>query len=100
MIADNLVDHPSHYNTPGRKECIVEMEDSYGPYITAIFCLTNAYKYLYRAGEKDGNPAAQDNDKAIWYFNYAKKLTNSGINLWGNGLNLYNYIKEELTNED
>ena len=100
MIADNLVDHPSHYNTPGRKECIVEMEERYGAYVTAVFCLTNAYKYLYRAGEKDGNPAAQDNDKAIWYFNYAKKLTNSGINLWGNGLNLYNYIKEELTNED
>ena len=100
MIADNLVDHPSHYNTPGRKECIVEMEERYGAYVTAVFCLTNAYKYLYRAGEKDGNPAAQDNNKALWYFNYAKKLTNDGEWLIEHAYRLYSDIKEELTDED
>ena len=50
-----MVSHPSHYNKAGRKECIVEMEEKYGGEITAIFCLTNAYKYLYRAGEKITN---------------------------------------------
>ena len=50
-----LVNHPSHYTQNGRKECIVEMEEKYGAEATAIFCLTNAYKYLYRAGSKADN---------------------------------------------
>ena len=68
------VEHPTHYNQPGRKECIVEMEEKYGAEATAIFCLTNSYKYLYRAGEKLDNPIKQDIDKAKWYFEYVNKL--------------------------
>ena len=79
------IDHPSHYTKGGRKECIVEMEEKYGAEMTAIFCLTNAYKYLYRAGEKDGNPEIQDNLKAKWYFDYANKLISSyGTLFWNN----------------
>ena len=95
----SLVNHPSHYNTPGRKECIVEMEERYGKYITSMFCLTNAYKYLYRAGEKDGNPEQQDLSKAQWYFNYAKDLTNDGDWLIDAGYELYRDIKEVIENE-
>ena len=65
-----LVDHPSHYNAEGRKECIVEMEEKYGFVATATFCLLSAYKYLYRAGEKEGNSEAQDVAKAKWYFEW------------------------------
>ena len=65
-----LVNHPSHYNLPDRKECIVEMEEKYGAYVTAIFCLMNSYKYLYRAGTKDGNTKEQDYEKAKWYFDW------------------------------
>ena len=68
------VNHPQHYSQEGRKECIVEMEEKYGPGVTAIFCLTNAYKYLYRAGSKVDNPMDQDKNKARWYFNYCNKL--------------------------
>lgn len=68
------VEHPTHYNQPGRKECIVEMEEKYGAEATAIFCLANSYKYLYRAGEKLNNPIKQDIDKAKWYFEYVNKL--------------------------
>jgi hypothetical protein len=68
------VEHPTHYNQPGRKECIVEMEEKYGAEATAIFCLTNSYKYLYRAVEKLDNPIKQDIDKAKWYFEYVNKL--------------------------
>ena len=96
----NLVNHPQHYTKPGRKECIVEMRERYGSYITAIFCLTNAYKYLYRAGEKDGNPEEQDHNKALWYFNYAKELTENGSALWGFSSMLYEEIKEEIENAD
>ena len=79
------VNHPSHYQKNGRKECIVEMEEKYGAEMTVVFCLMNAYKYLYRAGEKDGNTAMQDNLKAKWYFDYANKLISSyGTLFWNN----------------
>ena len=99
-----MVSHPSHYNLAGRKECIVEMEEKYGAGYTSVFCLTNAYKYLYRAGNKFGNPAMQDTEKAKWYFDYANKLidkygiiTFSGIRV--EDTDLYLDIKEMLENE-
>ena len=64
------VNHPTHYNLPGRKECIKEMEEKYGTLITATFCLTNAYKYIYRAGNKENSSKKQDIQKAIWYYNW------------------------------
>ena len=69
-VIEEMVSHPRHYNLPNRKECIVEMEEKYGTFITAVFCLTNAYKYLYRAGTKDGNSREQDISKAKWYFDW------------------------------
>ena len=66
------VNHPSHYQREGKKECIEEIKEKYGDYITCIFCLTNAYKYLYRAGAKEGNSAEQDIAKAKWYVNYIR----------------------------
>lgn len=68
------VNHPSHYSKDGRKECIVEMEEYYGVNATIVFCLMNAYKYLYRAGDKADNSYEQDVKKANWYFDYANKL--------------------------
>jgi hypothetical protein len=68
------VNHPSHYQKAGRKECIVEMEEKYGIPATIGFCLMNAYKYLYRAGDKADNSYEQDRNKAKWYFDYANKL--------------------------
>ena len=67
-MTDN-VNHPSHYKIAGRKECIEEIAD-YGQTVLSIFCLTNAYKYLYRAGLKDGNTKEQDLAKAEWYLKY------------------------------
>ena len=98
---NNQVNHPSHYNKAGRKECIVEMEEKYGAEATAIFCLTNAYKYLYRAGNKFGNPAMQDTEKAQWYFDYTNKLIAKYGILAFNGIriedtDLYLDIKENI----
>ena len=67
------VDHPSHYNKPGRKECIEEMLDEFGPEAVYWFCKLNAYKYEYRAGDK--GPADVDLNKAAWYSKYAHNLT-------------------------
>ena len=93
--------HPSHYNKAGRKECIVEMEEKFGAEATAIFCLTNAYKYFYRAGNKDGNTREQDIQKARFYFDYANKLISEYGTLYFNGTkieesNLYLEIKGDV----
>lgn len=66
------VNHPNHYNIPGKRECIVAMKEDYGDQLTAAFCLMNSYKYLYRAGQKDGNSKDQDIAKARWYYNYVR----------------------------
>ena len=68
----DTVNHPSHYNKEGRKECIVEMLEKFGPVATYWFCVLNNYKYNYRAGDK--GDLQQDLDKAQWYDEYAAKL--------------------------
>lgn len=68
------VNHPEHYSQAGRKECIVEMEEIFGTEAVITFCMLNAYKYLYRAGNKLGNSELQDRNKAQWYDDYAEKL--------------------------
>ena len=79
---NNNVNHPAHYTKSGRKECIVEMHEQYGLFKTSVFCLLNAYKYLYRAGEKDGNSKEQDLKKALWYYDWViRETTNAGGNM-------------------
>lgn len=65
------VNHPQHYNIPGRKECIVEMEEHYGVEAVKTFCELNAYKYRYRAHLKGGE---EDIKKAGWYDDYRLEL--------------------------
>lgn len=95
----NKINHPSHYQKEGRKECIEEMLENYGNYITASFCLTNAYKYLYRAGEKEDNSVEQDMKKAKWYFNFVEKRLYSAVR-YQKLVKLYLYVKEELKKYD
>ena len=95
------VNHPSHYSKNGRKECIVEMEEYYGVNATIVFCLMNAYKYLYRAGDKADNSYEQDHRKAEWYFGYANKLLakTDKEDCFKENSDLYLDIKEMLGNE-
>lgn len=69
--------HPNHYNQSGRRECWDEMIDMFGVDATIIFDCLNAYKYMYRAGNKDGNSKEQDMAKADNYINHAKSLIRS-----------------------
>lgn len=69
---NDQVNHPAHYNVPGRKECIEEMIEIYGPSAVYMFCTLNAYKYNYRAGHKDNKE--QDEAKAVWYINKAVEM--------------------------
>ena len=91
--------HPDYYNLPGKEECIEQMLKDYGPYITAIFCLTNSYKYLYRAGYKGDRDT--DIEKAKWYFNFMESRCSSAISAHGKKtMNLYLYVKKKLQNEE
>lgn len=92
------VNHPDHYNIPGRKECIVEIQEKYGVRIAVIFCLTNAYKYLYRAGEKPGNSKMRDIEKAKWYLAWAD--AHKSIITGRSFIKLYQDIRKELKRYD
>ena len=67
----NAVEHPEHYNQGGI-ECIDAMISAFGKEAVAHFCIVNAFKYVWRASEKNG---IEDIDKAIWYLNKYKELT-------------------------
>ena len=58
------VNHPSHYNQ-GNIECIDAMVAAYGKEAVSVFCLLNAFKYLWRNEHKNGK---EDVEKAIWYL--------------------------------
>lgn len=59
------VEHPSHYNQ-GSIECIDAMEEAFGTYAVLMFCVCNAFKYVWRHSRKNG---LEDIKKAIWYLN-------------------------------
>ena len=67
------VDHPAHYNQGGI-ECIDAMIAAFGKEAVKNFCLVNAFKYVWRARDKNG---MEDIDKSIWYLNKFKELNAS-----------------------
>jgi hypothetical protein len=67
------VNHPSHYEKSCSLECIDVMEAMFGSEYLIIFCLMNAFKYLWRHKNKNG---MEDLNKANWYLNKAIKTLN------------------------
>lgn len=59
------VNHPSHYNREGAFECIDEMLLIFGLQEVMSFCKLNAWKYRYRAADKNGE---EDLKKSDWYL--------------------------------
>ena len=78
FVSKKAVDHPSHYQQAGRRECIEEMRIVFGDEAVMQWAIMTAYKYRYRAGNKDGNSAEQDHAKAEWYLKYAEQLRDLG----------------------
>lgn len=76
-MSDNI-NHPNYYQ--GRKECIEIMRDIFGDEAVIGFCKCNAYKYRFRAGNKEGNSVEQDIAKAEWYEEYLHKLNTKKCN--------------------
>lgn len=67
------VNHPDHYLSHNM-ECIDEMIVVFGPKRTAEWCCQTAWKYRYRAGEKDNEPASKDQKKTDWYLLKAAEI--------------------------
>ena len=66
------VSKPEHY-TNTKVECIDAMIDVYGVEAVKSFCLCNAFKYHWRAKDKNGE---EDLQKADWYMQKYKELVN------------------------
>lgn len=71
-IHDDPINHPKHYCREGGMECLEEMELVFGADAVRTFCLLNAWKYRYRAADKNG---AQDLKKSDWYMQKYRELT-------------------------
>ena len=57
------VNHPKHYT--GEIECIDAMLQTQGVEAVKGFYICNAFKYIWRQGNKNG---VEDVEKAIWYL--------------------------------
>lgn len=66
------INHPKHYCREGGMECLEEMELVFGADAVRTFCLLNAWKYRYRAADKNG---AQDLKKSDWYMQKYRELS-------------------------
>lgn len=64
--SDDKVNHPPHYETGAPFECIDVMIETQGVDAIMIYCVCNAFKYLYRHRRKNGG---EDIAKAQWYLN-------------------------------
>lgn len=71
------VNHPDHYIREGAMECIAEMVLVFGVEATMHFCLLNAWKYRYRAADKNG---AEDLKKSDWYMKMYRDLQRGVVN--------------------
>ena len=70
-----MINHPDHYGREGAMECIDEMLMVFGVEATMNFCLLNAWKYRYRAADKNG---VEDLKKSDWYMKMYRDLLIEG----------------------
>ena len=70
-VHDPRVHHVGHY---GGEDCFDAMVKAFGAAEVAIFSKINAFKYLWRAGDKPETPTSVDLKKANWYLNKAAGL--------------------------
>ena len=66
-----MVNHPAHYKRDGAMECIDEMLLLFGKKEVMSFCKLNAWKYRYRAMDKNGQ---EDINKSDYYIRLYKDL--------------------------
>ena len=77
------VNHPKHYEGSTSLECIECMRLIFGDKAVFYFCLCNAFKYMWRYKNKNGE---EDVNKTRWYLDYV------GHEIEVNG----EYVSEEI----
>ena len=87
------VNHPEHYQ--GQHECIDVMRAMFGDAAVEDFCRLSAFKYRFRAGNKDGEPKEKDIAKAEWYEDYLINMQKEYHNRYANYGRRVNYGKED-----
>lgn len=87
---DNI--NPDHYKSETSLECIEAMEIIFGEDAVLDFCLCNAWKYIWRWKNKNGE---EDLNKANWYIIRAFKSLQAGDHRLGIAHRMKQYIKEE-----
>lgn len=65
------INHPDHYCRENAMECIDEMLLMFTKKEVMTFCKLNAWKYRYRAADKNG---IEDLKKSDWYIKKYKEL--------------------------
>ena len=70
LEAYDNVNRPQHYASTSI-ECIDAMIETQGKEAVRAFCVCNAFKYLWRHNNKNGD---EDVKKANWYLNKAVEL--------------------------
>ncbi len=68
--------NPKHYQRENAMECIDEMIMVFGVEAVKDFCACNAWKYRYRAADKNG---AEDLAKSDWYMAKYNELVDAPI---------------------
>ena len=79
----DMVSHPPHYEGSTSLECIECMRLIFGDKAVFYFCLCNAFKYMWRYKNKNGE---EDVNKTQWYLDYV------GHEIEVNG----EYVSEEI----
>ena len=94
---DNI--NPDHYKNSCSLECIEAMEMAFGIKAVFDFCKCNAWKYIWRWKNKNGE---EDLKKAQWYLDY---ILNNDINNVDTDKNYWNdesikamrlYVSDEI----
>ena len=71
MMSDNI--NPDHYKNETSLECIEAMQIAFGRERVLTFCMLNAFKYIWRWKNKNGE---EDLNKASWYVSRARDILN------------------------
>lgn len=94
--SNDSVNHPVHYQ-PKFSTRPVECID-----ITRNmpFCSGNAFKYIWRSGDKGDNAKAiEDCQKALWYLDDALKHTSKNFCILKTAKEIFKWIQPEDTNK-
>lgn len=85
------MNHPAHYEGQTSMECIEAMQIAFGKKAVIDFCMCNAFKYLWRHKNKNGE---EDLRKAQWYLSRADELIGLDDELYGPELEKLSYMQE------